>query len=233
MKTIILAGGFGTRLQSVVKDIPKPMADINGTPFLALLMDNMLKYGTSEFILCVSYLKETIMDYFADQYKGCPVRYSVEETPLGTGGAIKQAFDLFNIDRAVVLNGDSFIQMDYARFYAQNKSCTLAIALKQVANASRYGKVETDGHYITRFNEKSPQTQPGLINAGIYFIQKDLWKYAPAQAKFSFEKDILEKHISALHAPYFVTDDYFIDIGLPESYAQACQELKDVIHGTK
>lgn len=233
MKTIILAGGFGTRLQSVVKDIPKPMADINGTPFLALLMDNMLHYGTSEFILCVSYLKEKIMDCFANRYKGCPVHYSVEETPLGTGGAIKQAFDLFNIDRAVVLNGDSFIQMDYALFYAQNKNSTLAIALKQVDNAARYGKVETDGHYITRFHEKSSQVQPGLINAGIYCIQKDLWKYAPTQAKFSFEKDILEKHIAALHVPYFLTDDYFIDIGLPESYARACKELKDVIYGKK
>lgn len=233
MKTIILAGGFGTRLQSVVKDIPKPMADINGTPFLALLMDNMLQYGTSEFVLCVSYLRDKIINYFGNEYKGVPVKYSVEQNPLGTGGAIKQAFDLFDIDGAVVLNGDSFIQMDYALFYAQNQNNTLAIALKQVENASRYGRVETDGKQITCFHEKSPQPRPGLINAGIYFIRRELWKYAPQTEKFSFEKEVLEKLIAALHAPYFITDDYFIDIGLPESYQQACRELKDVIHGKK
>ena len=149
MKVIILAGGFGTRLQSVVNDVPKPMADINGTPFLELLMTNMLSFGASEFVLCVSYMRDKIIDYFGEDFRGVPVRYSIEEEPLGTGGAIKQAFDLFGLDDAVVINGDSYIKMDYTDFYRQAKGNMLAVALKRVENASRYGLVETNGNVIT------------------------------------------------------------------------------------
>lgn len=229
MKVIILAGGLGTRLRSVVKDMPKPMAEIDGTPFLEILMDNMVQYGATEFILCVSYLRDKIISYFGNKYKGCPISYSIEEEPLGTGGAIKQAFDLFNLDEAVVINGDSFIKMDYADFYKKNSGKQLSIALKYMEDASRYGLVETQGEYILHFNEKSAEAKSGLINAGIYLINKSLWKYAPKETKFSFEKDILEKYIGTLHATYYKTEDYFIDIGVPESYAQANKELKQVI----
>ena len=229
MKVIILAGGLGTRLRTVVNDVPKPMAKIDGTPFLEILMDNMLHYGATEFILCVSYMREKISSYFGDSYKGCPIRYSIEEKPLGTGGAIKQAFDLFGLDKAVVINGDSFIKMDYADFYKKNSSQILSIALKYMENASRYGLVETQEKYIRCFNEKSAEAKSGLINAGIYLINKSLWQYAPGEAKFSFEKDILEKHINEIKATYYQTEDYFIDIGVPESYAQADKELKQVV----
>ena len=229
MKVIILAGGLGTRLRTVVSDVPKPMAKIDGTPFLEILMDNMLHYGATEFILCVSYMREKISSYFGDSYKGCPIRYSIEEEPLGTGGAIKQAFDLFGLDKAVVINGDSFIKMDYTDFYKKNSGQQLSIALKYMENASRYGLVETQEKYIRCFNEKSAEAKSGLINAGIYLINKSLWQYAPGEAKFSFEKDILEKHINEIKATYYQTEDYFIDIGVPESYAQADKELKQVV----
>ena len=229
MKVIILAGGLGTRLRTVVKDVPKPMAEIDGTPFLEILMDNMLHYGADEFVLCVSYMREKISSYFGASYKGCPVRYSVEEEPLGTGGAIKQAFDLFGLDEAIVINGDSFIKMDYADFYKKNSGQILSIALKYMDNASRYGLVETQGDYILRFNEKSTEAKSGLINAGIYLINKALWQYAPKENKFSFEKDVLEKYIGKIKASFYQTEDYFIDIGVPESYAQANRELKQVI----
>ena len=229
MKVIILAGGLGTRLRTVVSDVPKPMAKIDGTPFLEILMDNMLHYGATEFILCVSYMREKISSYFGDSYKGCPIRYSIEEEPLGTGGAIKQACDLFGLDKAVVINGDSFIKMDYTDFYKKNSGQQLSIALKYMENASRYGLVETQEKYIRCFNEKSAEAKSGLINAGIYLINKSLWQYAPGEAKFSFEKDILEKHINEIKATYYQTEDYFIDIGVPESYAQADKELKQVV----
>lgn len=229
MKVIILAGGLGTRLRTVVKDVPKPMAEIDGTPFLEILMDNMLHYGADEFVLCVSYMREKISSYFGASYKGCPVRYSVEEEPLGTGGAIKQAFDLFGLDEAIVINGDSFIKMDYADFYKKNSCQILSIALKYMDNASRYGLVETQGNYILRFNEKSTEAKSGLINTGIYLINKALWQYAPKENKFSFEKDVLEKYIGKIKASFYQTEDYFIDIGVPESYAQANRELKQVI----
>lgn len=225
MKTIILAGGLGTRLKSVVNNIPKPMADINGTPFLALLMDNMLYYGASEFILCVSYMHEKISGYFGDSFKGVPVRYSIESDPLGTGGAIRQAFELFSLENALVINGDSFIRMDYRKFFLKYRSEKLAMVLRHEENASRYGLVKTKDGRICGFSEKQQEIQAGYINAGIYSIRNDLFSLAPESKKFSFEKDILEKHITEIMPPYYASDGYFIDIGLPESYAQAQREM--------
>ena len=227
MKTIILAGGFGTRLQSVVKDIPKPMADINGTPFLELLMANMLRYGTTEFILCVSYLHEKISGHFGSSFNGVPVRYSIEKEPLGTGGAIKQAFDMFSIENALVINGDSFIRMDYRSFFVKYCNEMLAMVLRHTEDASRYGLVKTESGRICGFSEKKPEPQAGYINAGIYAIRKELFSFAPSSVKFSFEKDILEKHIAEIMPPYYASDGYFIDIGLPESYAQAKMEINN------
>ena len=170
MKTIILVGGMGTRLQSVVKDVPKPMADINGKPFLEYLMQNMLNFGTTEFILCTGYKHEVIIDYFKDNFKGIPVKYSIEEELLGTGGAIKQAFDMFEIDNAIVLNGDTFVKMDYAKFYQKMFGEKLGLSLKYVNNASRYGLVKTLQDRVIEFTEKKDTDEEGFINAGIYTV---------------------------------------------------------------
>ncbi len=225
MITIILAGGIGTRLSQVVHDVPKPMADINGKPFLEYLMKNMLKFNTTEFVLCVGHKKEIIMDYFKDSYCGIPVKYSIEEHLLGTGGAIRQAFDLFNIDNAVIINGDTFVRMDYAEFYKRMKGEKLGIALKYIDNASRYGLVETENDRIINFCEKKDTIEAGFINAGIYYINKALFKQDLPE-KFSFEKDILEKEVKNLKPKFYKADDYFIDIGIPESYKQACEEIR-------
>lgn len=230
MNIVILAGGFGTRLQSVVRDVPKPMADIDGTPFLELLMRELCFLDPARFVLCVSYKKEIIQNYFKDNFLGIPVRYSVEQEPLGTGGAIKQAFDLYNLDNALVLNGDSYIAADYSHFWSQNKNEKLAVMLKQVDNANRYGRVDVHDGHIIDYHEKQDVAQPGLINAGIYKINRDLFDKKLPQ-KFSFEKDILEPIIPQIKPTYMVADDYFIDIGLPESYAVAQHELKSVIYG--
>lgn len=230
MNIVILAGGFGTRLQSVVHDVPKPMADIKGTPFLELLMQELSFLDPERFVLCVSYKKDIIKQHFKDNFLGIPVVYSEEDTPLGTGGAIKQAFDLYNMEDALVLNGDSYIAADYAGFEKQNKDATLAVMLKQVEDANRYGRVEVENNRIVAFREKEQIMQPGLINAGIYKINRKLFS-GNLPAKFSFEKDVLEPIIPQLKPKYMVADDYFIDIGLPESYAQACRELKSVIYG--
>ncbi|MCR4917704.1 MAG: HAD-IIIA family hydrolase [Alphaproteobacteria bacterium] len=230
MNIVILAGGFGTRLQSVVRDVPKPMADINGTPFLELLMRELCFLDPERFVLCVSYLKDCIKNHFGDNFLGIPVVYSEENEPLGTGGAIKQAFNLFKIDDALVLNGDSYISANYAKFLQKSQNEKLAIMLKQVDNANRYGRVEVVDNRIVAFCEKQPIIQPGLINAGIYKVNKSLFTNDLPQ-KFSFEKDVLEPTIPNLRPKYMVADDYFIDIGLPESYAAAQRELKSVIFG--
>lgn len=230
MNIVILAGGFGTRLQSVVKDVPKPMADINGTPFLELLMREILFCDPERIILCVSYMKDVIKQHFGDSFLGVPVLYSEENEPLGTGGAIKQAFDLFGLDEAVVLNGDTYVQVNYSYFIRKSENEKLAVVLKQVENANRYGRVQVENGRIISMREKSPEPTAGLINAGIYKIRRDLFS-ADLPDKFSFEKDLLEPQIAELKPLYMQSDEYFIDIGVPESYAQACRELKNVIFG--
>lgn len=230
MNIVILAGGFGTRLQSVVKDVPKPMADINGTPFLELLIREVLLCDPERIVLCVSYLKEVIEKHFGDNFLGVPILYSEETEPLGTGGAIKRAFDLYDLDEAVVLNGDTYVQTDYQAFIEKSAEEKLAVVLKHVGNANRYGQVQVGNGRIVSFCEKSPEQTAGLINAGIYKIRRDLFSSGLPE-KFSFEKDLLEPEIGKLKPLYVQADDYFIDIGIPESYAQAQRELKQVIFG--
>lgn len=228
MKIVVLAGGLGTRLRQVVKNAPKPMADVGGSPFLELLLDNLLVYGADEFILCVSYMSEVIQARFGDEFRGVPVRYSVEEEPLGTGGAVKQAFDLFGLDEALVVNGDTFVQADYRRFWDEFVGEPLAVMLKAVDNADRYGRVETRDGRVVSFREKSDEGRSGLINAGTYRVRSELFTGMPQ--RFSLEKDLLEPRVAELCPRFFLADDYFIDIGVPESYARACRELPDLIH---
>ncbi len=232
MKVIILAGGLGTRLRDVINDVPKPMADINGRPFLELLLDNLLFFGASEFIICVSYLKEHIINYFGTNYKTIPIYYSVEEEPLGTGGAIKQAFELYHIENALVINGDSFLQLDYAQFYKQNLEQKLAIALRYVENANRYGLVELKNNIVKSFTEKKDEQKAGYINGGIYYINKSLFENTTKKV-FSFETEILEKVVHEINVPAIIADNYFIDIGIPESYYKACNELIDIVYPNK
>ena len=232
MKVVILAGGLGTRLQSVVKELPKPMAPIADTPFLDILMQKLLQYGADEFILCVSYKREKIQEYFGDYFYGMPVRYSVEEEPLGTGGAIKQAFEQFDLPSALVLNGDTYVQLDYRAFWQQMQAQKIGLVLKQVPDASRYGLVQTQNGRAVKFCEKSDTVQAGLINAGIYYLTKEIFS-RELPRKFSFEKELLEPQVSSLKPLFFKAEDYFIDIGIPSSYAQACRELKDVVGAHK
>jgi len=228
VKVVILAGGFGTRLKSIVKDVPKPMADIGGVPFIELLILNMIKYGAEEFIICVSHKKEVIIEYFGSSYRGIPIKYSVENTPLGTGGAIKQAFEVYGINNAVVINGDSFVKMDYRKFYSDFKNETFAIALKYVQDASRYGLVNTKDGKAIKFEEKTNNINAGYINAGIYLINKELWEMYSLSGKFSFEKDILEQYIKEYNPKFLETDEYFIDIGIPKSYKKACKDFVNI-----
>jgi len=223
MKVVVLAGGYGTRLRSIVKDVPKPMADIGGRPFLQLLLDNLINYGATEFILCVSYLREVIQQHFGSFYRGVPLRYSVEETPLGTGGAIKKAFKDFNLKEALVINGDTFCEADYRRFFEFSKKEPLCVLLKKHGLTTRYGTVKVEGNRIIGFKEKDKNGQEGLINAGVYKIDRELLSELPD--KFSFEKDFLEIKVRQLQPSFFLAQDYFIDIGVPESYKKACKDL--------
>lgn len=229
---IILAGGFGTRLQSVVKDMPKPMAPVNGKPFLYWLLQYCSKQGIRKVVLSVGFKGEVIEKYFGSQFQNISIRYCKEEEPLGTGGAIKVALDYTKAHKVFVLNGDTFFGIDLEKFFDLHlKSCSsLSIALKEMENFNRYGVVKIDSsNVITGFDEKR-FVERGNINGGIYIIHRGLFSDRVFPKKFSFEKDILEKSFYGKHIHGFVFHDYFIDIGIPDDYKRAQHELAGIAY---
>ncbi|EEP3560447.1 NTP transferase domain-containing protein [Campylobacter coli] len=214
MQAIILCGGLGTRLKSVIKDIPKPMAPINDKPFLEFIFEYLKKQGIKEVILAVSYKYEVIKEYFKDEFLGIKIKYSIEKEPLGTGGAIKEALKLVK-NEAYVVNGDTFFDIDLKKLVLN--SSKICIALKQMQNFDRYGTVNVDEQgIVTSFEEKVFKKQ-GLINGGIYLLKKDIFDEFSLEKKFSFE-EFLQENYKLLKIQTQIFDDYFIDIGIPEDY---------------
>ena len=190
---IILAGGFGTRLRSVVNDLPKPMAPVNGKPFLHYLFTYLKNQGVKDAILCVGYKYEVVQQYFGNEYAGIQIRYSIEDEPLGTGGAIKKACSLCE-NIAFILNGDTFFDIDLDALlmtYIDTKS-EITLALKPMKDFDRYGSVEIAGNRIAKFHEKQ-FLEIGLINGGIYVMNCKGIIRTVEEESFSFEKEVLEK----------------------------------------
>lgn len=232
MRAIILAGGFGTRLQSVVADVPKPMAPIVDKPFLAYLLRYLAQQGITEVILSVHHLHEKISDYFQQQYAGINISYAVEETPLGTGGAICYALQkIASNDPVFVLNGDTFVTLDYKQMFEQHShiAATLTMALREIPDCSRYGHVSVTDNSITGFQEKGI-SGPGYINAGVYLLQKNLFNQVNLPTTFSFESDFVLKQFQQIKPQAFFAKDYFIDIGIPSDYQRAIKELPALIN---
>ncbi len=224
MEAIILAGGFGTRLRDVVSDIPKPMASVNGRPFLDYLLDQLIKAGVVKVVLATGYLHQSIRDHFGDQYRGLPLDYSVENEPLGTGGAIRLALWKTEGERALVMNGDSYLSADIIRMYMKHMqySADITVAVRKVKNANRYGLIELNRqNRITAFREKDDKLSNGWINGGIYFIEKKFLMDPGFRGKFSLEKDCFERYSGENRFFGYRTDGYFIDIGIPEDYRRA------------
>lgn len=230
MEAIILAGGFGTRLKSVVSDLPKPMAPIGNRPFLAYILDYLLKQGISRVILSTGYKHEVIEDHFGDKYKELEVCYSIEKQPLGTGGAIKKALDLAKENAVLILNGDTFFNVDLqqlAESHSKLKS-DLTLSLKPMENFDRYGVVLTSGSRVIQFEEKK-HVEKGNINGGIYLANRSLFDGITMPEKFSFETDFMEKYNQQLNFNVFISDGYFIDIGIPSDYEKAQLELPKIL----
>ena len=225
-EVVVLAGGLGTRLRSVVPDLPKPMAPVAGRPFLAYLLGSLERQGFTRAILSVGYLAGTVRDSFGDRFGGLQLRYSVEEQPLGTGGAIRAAARLASGDSVFAINGDTYASVDYAAMLAQHVASqdVLSVALMHVADTARYGAVETVGSHIERFTERGIRG-PGSINAGIYLVERDLLEGLELPERFSFEEEVLRVRLQQLRPAAFFGSGYFIDIGVPEDYARAQREL--------
>lgn len=220
---IILAGGLGTRLQSVVNDVPKCMATVAGKPFLHYILDYLSKQGFRHIVLSLGYKAEIVIGWLKENTYPFSISYVIEETPLGTGGAIRLATGKISAEKVFVINGDTFFGVDTEKLIDCHTLCLadISIALKPMTNFDRYGSVEMNSNSrIIRFNEKH-QCAKGLINGGIYLINKAIFERLALPEKFSFEKDVLEKQIDSLNIVGSTQDSYFIDIGIPSDYLKA------------
>lgn len=225
METIVLSGGFGTRLSHIVKDVPKPMAVVKGKPFLYYILSDLVHKGATNIILAVGYKKKSIIDYFGNSFRGVPIIYSVEESPLLTGGAIKKALLNCKEDSVFIVNGDTLFDVDLNGMYSfhKNKNSSLTVASKRMLYYDRYGTLIIDNNgRIVNFLEKT-YTEKGYINGGIYLLKKDILD-SNSQDVFSFEKDFMEKKTDELDIFSYSSDGYFIDIGIEDDYKKVQTE---------
>ena len=222
MEAIVLAGGLGTRLRGVVDDVPKPMAPVHGRPFLALILDRLAADGFATAIFAVGYRHEAIRAHFGGSYRGLALRYSVESEPLGTGGAIRLACEQASARDLFVLNGDTYLELDFRAMLAAHAGAAaeLSMAIHHVPDVARYGALDIDGAIVRGLREKGC-AGPGWINAGAYVMSPALRARFPDQQAFSFESDLLAPEMESIRPRAFRASGLFIDIGVPEDYARA------------
>lgn len=227
-EAIILAGGLGTRLRSVVADIPKCMAPVAGKPFIHFIIEFLKDNGVEHFIFSIGYLHEVIEKYLQENYSELNYTVSVEHDPLGTGGAIQLACSKAFGKNALIVNGDTLYKIDVASFnkFHQEKGSDCTLSLKPMQNFDRYGVVQiNENGYVQSFKEKQFYSS-GLINGGVYALQIEPFLENNFPEKFSFEKDYLEQNVHDNSKIFgMIQDGYFIDIGIPEDYERAQQDL--------
>ena len=230
MEAIILAGGLGTRLQGVIGAQPKCMAPVGGKPFLAYIFEYLERQKCTRAILSLGYKHKIVEQWLEEQDTLFEVDYVVESEPLGTGGGIQAAIEEAATDDVVVLNGDTMFLVDIKEqlsFHRSNKAAT-TLALKPMTNFDRYGIVHTGATgIITSFEEKRQQDS-GLINGGVYVINREAFLAKELPEKYSFEKDYLERFTEEKNFYGFRSEGYFIDIGIPTDYERAQEELKTI-----
>lgn len=235
MQAILLAGGLGTRLRSVVSDRPKPMALIEDKPFMEYVIHELSRYGITDIIFAVGYKGSMVEDYFGDGRRFATpdggrlrIRYAYEKELLGTAGAIKNAGRMVTEDTFFVLNADTFYQLDYGRLVRlqEQQKLELALVLREVPDISRYGEAVLKDGRLTGFNEKIAEARPGTINGGVYRMCRELLSEIP-EGKVSLENDMIPKWLDeGRRLGGFVNDGYFIDIGVPEDYYRFIEDVK-------
>ena len=228
MEAIVLAGGLGTRLKEAVADVPKPMAPVNQQPFLQYLMDYWVAQGVTRFILSVGFKWKVIKKHFGSHYRGAALEYSVEDTPMGTGGGVLLALSkLIEAKSFLLLNGDTFFKVPLESFLEfHNKNVAeISLSLSPVTDAKRYDWVHlNDQHSIERIEPRSNESKSGLINGGVYLINPKI--FAPedwdSSSKISLENDMIPQALQAnKNLKGYVCSEKFIDIGIPEDYRSA------------
>lgn len=221
-EAIILAGGFGTRLRDVVTAVPKPLAPVAGRPFLAWLLDRLAAQGMRRCILATGYMADVIEREIGSQWAGMDIVHSVESSPLGTGGAIRQAVSMLHGECAHVLNGDTWLVYSAAALEQStlDSGAVIGIALAHVDDVGRYGAVETGAGIVTGFREKGGIGE-GWINAGCYLLTASAIAALPDAETFSFESEVLLPMAAAGKVAAWIDTRDFIDIGVPEDYQRA------------
>jgi D-glycero-alpha-D-manno-heptose 1-phosphate guanylyltransferase len=223
MKAVLLVGGLGTRLRSAVPSLPKALASVGDKPFLELLILQLGRQGIHQLVMCTGYLAEQIEEAFGNRNFEATIEYSKESVPLGTAGALKLARRYLEQEREfLVLNGDSFLEIDFNELIAfhREQRSLVTMAVTQVENASRYGTVQVgaDGR-VLGFTEKTGKSAPGLINAGVYVFDQAVLEQI-SEKPASLEHDVfprfLEQRFYALER-----QGLFIDIGTPDDYVRA------------
>ena len=223
VSALILVGGLGTRLGKVINEVPKALAPISGRPFLSYIFDKLQESGIQNVILCTGYLGDLIENHYGRNYKDISINYSKEEEPLGTGGALRLAITDPGSTEYLVMNGDSFVDVDLPAFFKwhNRQKFQASIILVHVEDSDRYGCVEVNSEgKILAFHEKQKSSKPGWINAGVYLISRNLLDNLPNHKAISLEREILPQWIT-FGLGGFKTSARFIDIGTPESYRQA------------
>ncbi len=235
LEAIILAGGLGTRLRSVVSDVPKCMAPVNGIPFINFIITYLKKEGVERFIFSLGYKSEMVIDYVNNTFPDLDKAYVIEDTPLGTGGAIKLACSKATSTDVLILNGDTLFNINLkalAEFHISKKA-DFTVALKEMRNFSRYGAVEIDkNHAIKAFHEKK-YCEQGFINGGIYALNVNSFMTEALTDVFSFEKDFLEKNTGKKNFYGLECAYYFIDIGIPEDYDRFIRDFNLIFDKSK
>lgn len=228
LTTLILAGGLGTRLRSVVQDRPKALAPVKGRPFLAYLLDQVVASGIRRVVLCTGHGGDAVRGVFGNRQGALEIAYSQETEALGTGGAIRHAFSQIDSDPVLVLNGDSFCEVHLHTFLAWHRARRAqgSVVLAQVPRGDRYGRVEIDAQgMVGSFREKEEGECAGLgsggwINAGMYWLSRELIEAIPDRQVVSLERDVLPGWLGrGLYG--YAGGGRFLDIGTPESYQEA------------
>ncbi len=226
-EAVILAGGLGTRLKKSIKDIPKPMAPMaDGRPFLEHLIEMLAKNGIKTIVLSVGYKSEKIIKYFGNKFNKIEIKYAIENDPLGTGGAIKKSLALCSTQKVLVLNGDTYLDLNSDDIIkaVESKHSRILLMLKKVEDSERYGTAEISDHYIISLSKKHTK-ESGLINTGYYITDINILDNFHLNTKFSFEDDFLQKEIRERNVSYHITEKFFIDIGIPEDYQKSRDKI--------
>lgn len=220
---VVLAGGMGTRLQSVVVDRPKVLAPVGGRPFLTYLLDQLLDAGVRRVVLSTGHMAERFADDIGPTYRELEIVYAHEESPLGTGGAVKFAGSYVDAANLLVMNGDSYFDADLGDYlkWHERGGQDASLLLVRVPDATRYGTVVvSDGDRVEAFLEKRSDAISGLINAGVYALRREMLDHIP-EGKCSIERDVFPRWIDEFDVRGYATEGEFIDIGIPEDYRRS------------